>query len=246
MSPGIKEEEKEEKSNSEQQERETASPGVLTAGEDNSSNPRPVQILGEALRRPKRQNHLDKNKEELQKACKALGLQITGNKPELRKRLIQREQEREAAASFFKQSAPGAPPPGQNPNRFTLTPVKKQPKSLPLTPSTRRKREAGSDNSPGSLGTPSKRGRQGRDIMEDETTYMNEVMVGRLNENPGEAKNAKRSDLRDQGGQRNDKPIHKGDFPLRITALQDDHNQSELKSGRPGRLKYHWGRTNRG
>ena len=144
------------------------SPGVLTAEEEdtttdntNNNSPRPVQKLGEALRKHESRSHANKNKEQLQEACKTLGLKVTGNKTELRRRIIEREREKETAASFFSIKVAGGPKPAPSklpdPPGFNSTPKKPNPNILPITPSSRRKRE---DDSINEAETPSKKVRE--------------------------------------------------------------------------------------
>ena len=113
---------------------------------------------------------------------------MAGNKEELRRKIHQREMERERAASHFKLKlevpplTPGTkvPPEAQKPKS---TP-QKHPTPTPTTPSVRRKREeeAGEED----LGTPSKRERP-ENTRKKVTRSLTEEIVEKIKEDPGEA-----------------------------------------------------------
>ena len=125
-------------------------------------NQRPSQVLGKNLMKTRKGSYRDESKEELQAICRKLKLKVTGNKEELRRRINEREQEKEKASSFFKIKVPktipgtgGYPHNNPEPPKTPKTPKFQTPKT-PITPSSRRKRETEDEG-----GTPSKRERLG-------------------------------------------------------------------------------------
>ena len=96
---------------------------------------------------------MEKSKEELQKMCKQLKISCTGNKPELRRRIIEREKEKEAAAAFFKIKVSETNSPNKPSNNSVL----------PRTPSMRRTRlevDLGNEGEEMQLRTPGKKDRK--------------------------------------------------------------------------------------
>ena len=213
-----------------------ASPGVLTAEEDitrnEEDNPRPTQKLGEALSKPVSRNLSNKSKEQLQEACKVLGLPTSGNKPELRRRISERERMREAAAKYFTIQVPGVQKPAQG--GFPSTPRKPKPNILPITPSSRRKRE---EDSVYEGSTPSKKNREEvRAVYREEENAIarEEVQPGRTEERTREAENNLLSEMIHQGSQGIDQTM-RGRASNQTTKLNIVHNLSLGEDrGRPG------------
>ena len=176
-------------------------------------------------------SHASKSKEELQNACKALKLKVSGNKTELRRRLTERERELRTAASFFTLKVQGGPYPAP---KSTQTPVKSKPNILPKTPASRRKREEDNDSREEG-GTPSKKYRMRKLQLEggeEEHGLSNKdiVLSGRTEEGPGEA-NPNLSNFREEGGQLDNNSISKGISTNRKLIYEHHHGEDTGRLG---------------